>query len=158
MERIMRDEATPSQIPGLIVALRAKGETVDEIAGMARTAMAQATPLAEAHARDLLAVVGTSGDRPHSFNSSPLSAMVAAACGARVAKHGNRAALSSCGAADVLEALGVGIDLPPPRVAASLAELGIAFLFAPLFHPAFRFAGVPRRELGVRTVFNVLGP
>lgn len=158
MELIMRDDATPSQIAGFIVALRLKGETPDEIAGMARTAMAHATPIDLPERRSLLDVVGTGGDGSHSFNISTLSAIVAAACGARVAKHGNRAASSSCGAADVLEALGVRIDLPPARVAACVEELGIGFLFAPLFHPAFRFAALPRRELGVRTVFNVLGP
>jgi anthranilate phosphoribosyltransferase len=158
MELIMRDEATPIQIAGLIVALRVKGETVEEIAGLARTALAHATPIEVDDADGLLDVVGTGGDGSHSFNISTLSAIVAAACGARVAKHGNRAATSSCGAADVLEALGVRIDLPPDGVAACLREHGIAFLFAPLFHPSFRYAGVPRRELGVRTVFNVLGP
>jgi anthranilate phosphoribosyltransferase len=158
MELIMRDDATPSQIAGFIVALRLKGETPDEIAGMARTAMAHATPIDLPERRSLLDVVGTGGDGSHSFNISTLSAIVAAACGARVAKHGNRAASSSCGAADVLEALGVRIDLPPAGVAACVEELGIGFLFAPLFHPAFRFAALPRRELGVRTVFNVLGP
>jgi anthranilate phosphoribosyltransferase len=158
MELIMRDEATPSQIAGLIVALRVKGETIDEIAGMARTAMAHATPIEVARPDTLVDVVGTGGDGSHSINISTLSAIVAAACGARVAKHGNRAASSICGAADVLEALGVRIDLPPAGVAACVAEIGIGFLFAPQFHPAFRYAGVPRRELGVRTVFNVLGP
>ncbi|HKA12551.1 MAG TPA: anthranilate phosphoribosyltransferase [Candidatus Dormibacteraeota bacterium] len=158
MELIMRDDATPSQIAGLIVALRLKGETPDEIAGMARTAMAHATPIDLPDRQSLLDVVGTGGDGSHSFNISTLSAIVAAACGARVAKHGNRAASSSCGAADVLEALGVRIDLPPAAVAACVQEIGIGFLFAPRFHPAFRFAALPRRELGVRTVFNVLGP
>ena len=158
MELIMRDDATPSQIAGFIVALRLKGETPDEIAGMARTAMAHATPIDLPERQSLLDVVGTGGDGSHSFNISTLSAIVAAACGARVAKHGNRAASSSCGAADVLEALGVSIDLPPAGVAACVQDLGIGFLFAPRFHPAFRFAAVPRRELGVRTVFNVLGP
>jgi len=158
MELIMRDQATPIQIAGFIVALRVKGETVDEIAGLARTAMAHATPIDVPDREELLDVVGTGGDGSHSFNISTLSAIVAAACGARVAKHGNRAASSTCGAADVLEALGVRIDLPPAGVAACVRDLGIAFLFAPLFHPSFRFAGVPRRELGVRTVFNVLGP
>jgi anthranilate phosphoribosyltransferase len=158
MELIMRDDATPIQIAGLIVALRVKGETVDEIAGMARTAMAHATPVEVDRPETLLDVVGTGGDGSHSINISTLSAIVAAACGARVAKHGNRAASSICGAADVLEALGVKIDLPPAGVASCVREAGIAFLFAPLFHPAFRHAGVPRRELGVRTVFNVLGP
>jgi anthranilate phosphoribosyltransferase len=158
MAIIMRDEATPSQIAGLIMALRVKGETVDEIAGMARTVMAMATPIDVPDPDVLLDVVGTGGDGSHSFNISTLSAIVAAACGARVAKHGNRAASSICGAADVLEALGVRIDLPPAAVARCVAETGIGFLFAPQFHPSFRFAGVPRRELGVRTVFNVLGP
>jgi anthranilate phosphoribosyltransferase len=158
MELIMRDDATPSQIAGFVMALRVKGETVDEIAGLARTMMALATPIDVPDPETLLDVVGTGGDGSHSFNISTLSAVVAAACGARVAKHGNRAASSTCGSADVLEALGVRIDLPPPSVARCVAEAGIGFLFAPLFHPSFRFAAVPRRELGVRTVFNVLGP
>jgi anthranilate phosphoribosyltransferase len=125
---------------------------------MARTAMALATPIDVPDPSTLLDVVGTGGDGSHSFNISTLSAIVAAACGARVAKHGNRAATSICGAADVLEELGVRIDLPPAGVAACVADAGIGFLFAPLFHPSFRFAGLPRRELGVRTVFNMLGP
>jgi len=158
MELIMRDEATQSQIAGFAVALRVKGETIDEITGLARTAMSMATPIEVADPDTLLDVVGTGGDGSHSFNISTMSAIVAAACGARVAKHGNRAASSICGAADVLEALGVRVDLPPPAVAGCVAEVGIGFLFAPLFHPSFRFATVPRRELGVRTVFNVLGP
>jgi anthranilate phosphoribosyltransferase len=158
MELIMRDDATPIQIAGLIMALRVKGETVDEIAGMARTAMALATPIEVERPDSLLDVVGTGGDGSHSINISTISAIVAAACGARVAKHGNRAASSICGAADVLEALGVKIDLPPAGATRCVSEVGIAFLFAPLFHPSFRYAGVPRRELGVRTVFNVLGP
>jgi anthranilate phosphoribosyltransferase len=158
MELIMRDEATHSQIAGFAVALRVKGETRDEITGLARTVMALATPIDVPDPDTLLDVVGTGGDGSHSFNISTISAIVAAACGARVAKHGNRAASSICGAADVLEALGVRIDLPPAGVAGCVAEAGIGFLFAPLFHPSFRFAGVPRRELGVRTVFNILGP
>jgi anthranilate phosphoribosyltransferase len=158
MALIMRDDATPIQIAGLIMALRVKGETVDEIAGMARTAMSMATPIEVERPESLLDVVGTGGDGSHSINISTLSAIVAAACGARVAKHGNRAASSICGAADVLEALGVKIDLPPAGVTRCVSDVGIAFLFAPLFHPSFRYAGVPRRELGVRTVFNVLGP
>lgn len=158
MAIIMRDEATPSQIAGLMMGLRVKGETVEEIAGMARTAMAMATRIDVPDPDSLLDVVGTGGDGSHSFNISTISAIVAAACGARVAKHGNRAASSICGAADVLEALGVRIDLPPAAVAECVAQAGIGFLFAPQFHPSFRFAGVPRRELGVRTVFNVLGP
>ncbi len=158
MELIMRDEATVSQIAGFLMALRVKGETVEEITGLARTARRLATPIRISDPASLLDVVGTGGDGSGSFNISTLSAIVAAACGARVAKHGNRAASSLCGSADVLEALGVRIDLTPDGVAQCVEEAGIGFLFAPLFHPSFRFAGVPRRELGVRTVFNVLGP
>ena len=155
-EVIMRGDATPSQIAGFIVALRMKGETVEEITGFARTARAMATPI---HADGaLLDTCGTGGDGLATFNISTLAAIVAAACGARVAKHGNRASSSLCGSADVLEQLGVKIDLAPEGVARCIEEAGIGFLFAPVFHPSFRFAGVPRRELGVRTVFNVLGP
>jgi anthranilate phosphoribosyltransferase len=156
MESIMRDEATPVQIAGFILALRMKGETVEEITGMARTARALATPIAVEG--DLLDVVGTGGDGAGTFNISTLSAVVAAAAGVRVAKHGNRAASSKCGSADVLEALGVKIDLGPEGVRRCIEEAGIGFLFAPVYHPSFRFATLPRRELGVRTVFNILGP
>ena len=158
MELIMRDEATPIQIAGFMVALRAKGESVEELAGLARTARALATPIRIDDAGGLLDTCGTGGDGSGSFNISTLAAIVAAACGARVAKHGNRAASSTCGSADVLEALGVRIDLAPEGVAACIREAGIGFLFAPIFHPSFRYAGQPRRELGIRTVFNVLGP
>ena len=155
-EVIMRGDATPVQIAGFIVALRMKGETVQEITGFARTARAMATPIHVEGA--LLDTCGTGGDGLATFNISTLSAIVAAACGARVAKHGNRASSSLCGSADVLEQLGVKIDLAPEGVARCIDEAGIGFLFAPVFHPSFRYAGVPRRELGVRTVFNVLGP
>jgi anthranilate phosphoribosyltransferase len=155
-EGIMRGDATPVQIAGLLIALRMKGETVDELTGFARAARAMATPIAVDG--DLLDTCGTGGDGLATFNISTLSAIVAAACGARVAKHGNRAASSMCGSADVLEQLGVKIDLGPEGVARCIEGAGIGFLFAPIFHPSFRFAGVPRRELGVRTVFNVLGP
>jgi anthranilate phosphoribosyltransferase len=155
-ETIMRGDATPSQIAGFMVALRMKGETVDEITGFARTARAMATPIAVDGA--LLDTCGTGGDGLATFNISTLAAIVAAACGVRVAKHGNRAASSLCGSADVLEQLGVKIDLAPEGVARCIDGAGIGFLFAPVFHPSFRFAGVPRRELGMRTVFNVLGP
>jgi anthranilate phosphoribosyltransferase len=155
-ETIMRGDATPVQIAGFLVALRMKGETPDEITGFARTARAVATPIQVEGA--LLDTCGTGGDGLATFNISTLSAIVAAACGARVAKHGNRAASSMCGSADVLEQLGVKIDLGPDGVARCIDEAGIGFLFAPVFHPSFRFAGVPRRELGLRTVFNVLGP
>jgi anthranilate phosphoribosyltransferase len=155
-EVIMRGDATPVQIAGFIVALRMKGETVDELTGFARAARAVATPIAVDGA--LLDTCGTGGDGLATFNISTLSAIVAAACGARVAKHGNRAASSMCGSADVLEQLGVKIDLGPEGVTRCIDEASIGFLFAPIFHPSFRFAGVPRRELGVRTVFNVIGP
>jgi anthranilate phosphoribosyltransferase len=155
-ETIIRGDATPSQIAGFLVALRMKGETPDEITGFARTARAMATPIAIDGA--LLDTCGTGGDGLATFNISTLAAIVAAASGAKVAKHGNRAASSMCGSADVLEQLGVKIDLGPDGVARCIDEAGIGFLFAPVFHPSFRFAGVPRRELGLRTVFNVLGP
>ncbi|TMD06897.1 MAG: anthranilate phosphoribosyltransferase [Chloroflexi bacterium] len=157
MEVIMKGEATPSQIAGFVVALRIKGESTEEITGLVRTARAYATPI-EIDADGLVDTCGTGGDALGTFNISTLSGIVAAACGARVAKHGNRAASSQCGSADVLEALGVRIDLGPDGVARCIAETGIGFLFAPVFHPSFRYATVPRRELGVRTVFNVLGP
>jgi anthranilate phosphoribosyltransferase len=156
MEEIMRGEATASQVAGFMVALRIKGETVDEITGLARTARAMATPIDAGNG--LLDTCGTGGDGMATFNISTLAAIVAAACGARVAKHGNRAASSLCGSADVLEALGVRIDLGPDGVKRCIDAAGIGFLFAPIFHPAFRHAGVPRRELGIRTVFNILGP
>jgi anthranilate phosphoribosyltransferase len=155
-EVIIRGDATPSQIAGFLVALRMKGETADEIAGFARTARLLATPIEIDGA--LLDTCGTGGDGLATFNISTLSAIVAAACGARVAKHGNRAASSLCGSADVLEKLGVKIDLAPEGVARCIQEAGIGFLFAPIFHPSFRFAAVPRKDLSIRTVFNVLGP
>jgi anthranilate phosphoribosyltransferase len=155
-ETIMRGDATPVQIAGFMVALRMKGETVEELTGFARTARALATPIEVGGA--LLDTCGTGGDGLATFNISTLAAIVAAACGAKVAKHGNRAASSLCGSADVLEQLGVKIDLAPDGVARCIEQAGIGFLFAPIFHPSFRFAGVPRRELGVRSVFNILGP
>ncbi|MGH7902796.1 MAG: anthranilate phosphoribosyltransferase [Candidatus Dormibacteraceae bacterium] len=156
METVMRGEATPAQIAGFVIALRVKGETVDELTGFARTVRRVATPISAGDG--LLDTCGTGGDGLGTFNISTISAIVAAACGARVAKHGNRAATSECGSADVLEALGVRIDLGPVAAALCLEETGITFLFAPVFHPSYRHAAVPRRELGVRTVFNVLGP
>ncbi len=153
---IMRGDATPAQIAGFMVALRMKGETAEELTGFARTARAVATPIEVDGA--LLDTCGTGGDGLATFNISTLSAIVAAACGARVAKHGNRAASSLCGSADVLEKLGVKIDLQPEGVARCIEEAGIGFLFAPVFHPSFRYAGVPRKELAIRSVFNILGP
>ena len=156
MSRIMSGDATPSQIAGFVVSLRAKGETPDEVAGMASTMIDFANPMPPIG--EALDIVGSGGDRAHTVNISTMSAIVAAAAGARVAKHGNRAASSSCGAADLLEELGVAIDLAGEGVAACVEKVGIGFCFAPVFHPALRHAGVPRRELGVPTVFNFLGP
>jgi anthranilate phosphoribosyltransferase len=155
-EVIMRGDATPAQIAAFMVALRMKGETPEELTGFARTARAVATPIQVDGA--LLDTCGTGGDGLATFNISTLAAIVSAACGARVAKHGNRAASSLCGSADVLEKLGVKIDLQPEGVARCIDQAGIGFLFAPVFHPSFRFAGAPRRELGIRSVFNILGP
>ena len=156
MNEIMEGAATPVQIAGFGVALRIKGETVAELAGLAEAMLGHATPISIPG--PLVDLVGTGGDRAHTVNISTMGAIVAAGAGARVAKHGNRAATSACGAADVLEALGVVIDLPPAATARLAEEVGIAFLFAPLYHPALRHAAVARRELGVPTVFNFLGP
>lgn len=156
MRRIMAGEATPGQIGGFLMALRTKGETADEVEGLARTMLEFATPV---HAPgDVADVVGTGGDRSGTFNISTVAAIVVAAAGVPVAKHGNRAASSHCGSADVLEALGVTIDLDAAGVERCLAEAGIAFLFAPVFHPSMAHAGPVRRELRVPTVFNFLGP
>jgi anthranilate phosphoribosyltransferase len=156
MRRIMSGEATPGQIGGFLMALRTKGETADEVEGLARTMLELANPVrTPAPAVD---VVGTGGDRSGTFNISTVSAIVVAGAGVPVAKHGNRAASSHCGSADVLEALGVSIDIDVAGVERCLAEAGIAFLFAPVFHPAMAHAGPVRRELRVPTVFNFLGP
>src|SRR5579859_5186343 len=156
MNEIMEGAATPSQISGFGVALRMKGESVAELAGLADAMLARATPLSVPG--PVVDLVGTGGDGARTVNISTMGAVVAAAAGARVAKHGNRAASSACGAADVLEALGVVINLAPEATARLVQEIGIAFLFAPLYHPALRHTAVPRRELGVPTVFNFLGP
>ncbi|WP_328607602.1 anthranilate phosphoribosyltransferase [Amycolatopsis sp. NBC_00345] len=156
MDQIMSGTATPAQIGGFAVALRAKGETPDEISGMADAMLAHARRIELA--RPSVDIVGTGGDRSNSVNISTMATIVTAAAGAPVAKHGNRSASSQSGAADVLEALGVKIDLPPDAVRRSLDEIGIGFCFAPAFHPAFRHTGPPRRELGVPTTFNLLGP
>ena len=156
MNEIMDGAATPAQIAGFGVALRMKGETVSELAGLAQAMLERATPL---HVPGrLVDLVGTGGDGAHTVNISTMGAIVASAAGARMAKHGNRAASSACGAADVLQALGVVIDLPPRATEQLVAETGIAFLFAPLYHPALRHAATARGELGVPTVFNFLGP
>jgi anthranilate phosphoribosyltransferase len=156
MSEVFAGEATPAQIAALVVALRAKGETVAEVTGFA-DAMLAASNQIEVPGR-VLDVVGTGGDRSMSVNISTMSAIVAAGAGAVVVKHGNRSASSQCGTADVLEALGVPLDLTPSRVAQVAAEAGITFCFAPAFHPAMRHAAVPRRELGIATTFNLLGP
>ena len=156
MIEIMEGAATPAQIAGFVVALRAKGESVDEVAGLVRTMRSYGRNV-EVDG-EVLDTCGTGGDRTGTFNVSTAAAIVCAGAGARVAKHGNRAASSRCGSADVLEALGVAIDLPPEGVAACIDKAGIGFCFAPVFHPAMRHAATPRRELGVATVFNFLGP
>jgi anthranilate phosphoribosyltransferase len=157
MASIMRGEAAPAQIAGVLIGLAMKGERPSELVGFARTMRAEAVPLATAIA-DAFDTCGTGGDRSGSFNISTAAALVVAACGVRVAKHGNRSVSSRCGSADVLEALGVQITAPPSVVERCLAETGIAFFFAPTFHPAMRHAGQARRDLGVRTAFNLLGP
>ena len=156
MGEILAGEATPAQIAGFAVALRSKGETIDEVTGLVESMYAVATPLAIPGR--LLDVVGTGGDRSMSVNISTMAAIVAAGAGARVVKHGNRSASSQSGSADVLEKLGIRLDLPPDRVAAVAEEAGITFCFAAAFHPAMRHAAVPRRELGIGTSFNLLGP
>ncbi|OLE28162.1 MAG: anthranilate phosphoribosyltransferase [Catenulispora sp. 13_1_20CM_3_70_7] len=156
MDRIMTGEATSAQVAGLAVALRAKGETVDEIEGFVRSMYSHALLIDVPGAT--VDIVGTGGDRAHTVNISTMSAIVAAGAGATVVKHGNRAASSSSGAADVLERLGVRLDLAPEAVAQVAKEAGITFCFAPVFHASLRHAGVPRRELAIPTFFNFLGP
>ena len=156
MDQIMRGDATPVQIAGFAVALRAKGETVDEVEGLVTAMYRHAAPIEVPGVT--VDVVGTGGDGAHTVNISTMSAIVAAGAGARVVKHGNRAASSSSGAADVLEELGVRLDLPVARVAQIAEEAGITFCFAQVFHAAFRHTAVARRELGVPTTFNILGP
>lgn len=156
MASVMAGEATPAQLGALLAALAVRGETVEEIAGFAAGMRAAAVSV---HVPDgAIDTCGTGGDRSQSFNISTVAAIVVAAAGARVAKHGNRAASSACGSADVLEALGVNIELGPDAVATCIADVGVGFMFAPRFHPAMRHAGPVRREIGIRTIFNVLGP
>jgi anthranilate phosphoribosyltransferase len=157
MGAIMRGEATPAQIGGFLVALRVKGETADEIAGCAE-AMREHVLAVRPRRDDLVDTAGTGGDGANTFNISTAAALVAAAAGAGVAKHGNRAASSATGAADVLEALGFELELPRERIERSIDELGFGFLFAQAHHPAMRHAAPVRRELATRTVFNILGP
>ena len=156
MGEIMEGEATPAQLGAFLTALRLKGETAQEIAGMA-TMMREKALRVEVDG-PLVDSVGTGGDGKNTFNISTASAFVAAGAGLKVAKHGNRAASGTCGAADVLEALGVKLELSPDSVARCINDVGIGFMFAPAFHPAMRHAGPVRREIGIRTVFNILGP
>ncbi|MBK5217130.1 MAG: anthranilate phosphoribosyltransferase [Propionibacteriales bacterium] len=156
MEEILSGAATPAQIAGFAVALRAKGETLDELIGLVETMYAHAAPL-DVPGR-IVDIVGTGGDRAKTVNISTMSAVAMAGAGANVVKHGNRAASSASGSADVLEALGIRLDLPSDRIADVAAMAGITFCFAPVFHSSLRFAAVPRRELGIATTFNFLGP
>jgi anthranilate phosphoribosyltransferase len=156
MGEILSGEATDAQIAGFAVALRAKGETIDEVSGLVAAMYSRGTPLRVTGR--LLDVVGTGGDRSMSVNISTMAAIVAAGAGARVVKHGNRSASSQSGSADVLEALGIRLDLPPARVAEVVEEAGITFCFAAAFNPAMRHTAAARRELGIGTTFNMLGP
>jgi anthranilate phosphoribosyltransferase len=157
MDQVMTGKATPAQIAGLLIALRVKGETVDEITGCARAMRRAAVrvPLQRTHVID---TCGTGGDRSGTFNISTTTAFVVAGAGLGVAKHGNRSVSSQSGSADVLKALGVNLDLTPAQIGQAIDEIGMGFLYAPKLHPAMRYAIGPRRELGVRTVFNILGP
>ena len=160
MGEIMAGNATPVQIAGLAIALRAKGETPAEISGLVEAMLANATlvELPEAVRADAVDVVGTGGDRAHTVNISTMAAIIVAAAGVTVVKHGNRAASSACGTADLLEHFGIPLDLGPAGVARTVGETGIGFCFAARDHPGMRHAAVPRRELGVPTFFNMLGP
>lgn len=158
MKEIMTGQSTPAQIGSLLTALRIKGETVGEIASFA-TVMKEFCQRIEPKVKGkLLDTCGTGGDSQRTFNVSTAAAFVAAGAGAKVAKHGNRAVSGLCGSADVLESVGVKLDVEPRVVETAISEIGIGFIFAPTFHPSFKFAGPPRREIGIRTVFNLLGP
>ncbi len=158
MAEILEGNATPAQIAGFIVALRMKGETTDELTGLVGAMLDRAVPVTLAEPDGVIDLVGTGGDRSHSINVSTLAALTVVGAGGRVCKHGNRAASSACGTADLLEALGVAFDLGPEGVARCVATMGMGFCFAPRYHGAMRHAGPPRKELGVPTVFNFLGP
>jgi anthranilate phosphoribosyltransferase len=158
MLEILAGNASTPQIAAFLTALRMKGETPDEILGFARAMRAKVTPVNGGDATQLLDTCGTGGDGGHTFNISTATAFVVAGCGVRVAKHGNRSVTSRCGSADILEELGVKIDVSPEQMGASIREIGIGFLFAPALHPAMKFAMPARNELGFRTAFNLLGP
>jgi anthranilate phosphoribosyltransferase len=157
MEEIMEGRAQPAQVAGLLVALTMKGERPSEIVGLAQAMRSRATRLSREHA-PVFDTCGTGGDRSHTFNVSTVAAIVLAACGVRVAKHGNRSVSSRCGSADLFEALGVHVAAAPAIVEECLEKAGIAFFFAPTFHPSMKHAAQTRRDLGVRTAFNLLGP
>ncbi len=157
-EEIMSGEATPVQIAAFITALRMKGETVDEITAAAKVMRKKAAAISLGEKEDLIDTCGTGGDSSNTFNISTAAAFVVAGCGIKVAKHGNRSVSSRCGSADVLEELGVKIDLPPEKVKRCIKKIGIGFMFAPVFHGAMKFAAAPRKEIGIRTIFNILGP
>ncbi len=156
MEEMTGGQVTPAQFGAFVTALRIKGETVDEIAGLASVMRAKAIRVMTAE--PVIDIVGTGGDNSGSFNISTAAAFVAAGAGIKVAKHNNRAMTSHCGSADVMEALGMKIDLDANQVKDCLEQVGIGFMFAPAFHPAMKFASAPRREIGIRTVFNIIGP
>jgi anthranilate phosphoribosyltransferase len=168
LEQIMSGQCSDAQIAALLTALRMKGETVDEIIGFARVMRRRAAPvrpqslvgseIAGTEREALIDTCGTGGDVSGSFNVSTATALVVAGCGVRVAKHGNRSVSSQCGSADVVEALGVRIELAPPLIAACIDEVGIGFLHAPLLHEAMKYVGPARRQMGIRTIFNMLGP
>ncbi len=158
MHQIMSGELTPVQIAGILVALRAKGETVTEIAAAAQVMRELSTKVPLGSVANLVDTCGTGGDGAHTFNISTASALVAAAAGVKVAKHGGRSVSSTCGSADVLEALGVNVNLTPEQMAMCVQEIGVGFMFAPNYHSAMKHAAPVRRELGVRTLFNLLGP
>jgi anthranilate phosphoribosyltransferase len=158
MAEILDGAASPAQIAAYMVALRMKGETVEELVGMVEAMLAASTRVDLDTAGPVVDVVGTGGDRAHTINVSTISALVVAGAGGRVCKHGNRAASSACGSADLLEALGVAIELGPEGVARCVEEAGMGFCFAPRYHPAMRHAGPSRRDLGIPTAFNILGP
>ena len=155
-DEIMSGRATGAQIGAFVTALRMKGETVDEITGAARVMREKSIHIDAG--KGLIDTCGTGGSPTNTFNISTTVAIVVAGCGLKVAKHGNRSALSACGSADVLEALGVRVDVRPDLVQRCLLEIGIGFLYAPLFHSAMKYAIEPRREIGIRTIFNILGP
>ena len=157
MQGIMSGEATPAQIAAFITALRMKGETVAEITGAAKVMRKKATNL-DFTEKVIVDTCGTGGDNSNTFNISTAVALVAAAAGLLVAKHGNRSVSSKCGSADVMEKLGLNLEIPPEKVKECIAEIGIGFLYAPLFHAAMKYATPVRREIGIRTIFNILGP